>query len=71
METQKIPLQKSYQINTAHDSIDINILGANRKVDWLGILFVYNKSDKHTTIYDSYNRIGCKKSKIIKAHKFY
>ena len=71
METQKIPPQKSYQINTAHDSIDINILGANRKVDWLGILFVYNKSDKHTTIYDSYNReLAAKRVKSLKLTSF-
>lgn len=26
-----------------------------RQFDWLEISLVYNKSDKHTTIYDSYN----------------
>ena len=29
--------------------------GCKRQFDWLEISLVYNKSDKHTTIYDSYN----------------
>ena len=71
METQKIPLQKSYQINTGHDSIDINILGANRKGDWLEILLVYKKSDKRTTIYDSYNiELAAKRVKSLKLTSF-
>ena len=31
-------------------------MGANRQFDWIEISIVNNKSDKHTTIYDSYNR---------------
>ena len=32
MGTQKIPLQKSYEINVGQDSLDIDFLGANRQV---------------------------------------
>ena len=39
----------------------------NRQVDWIELSLVYDKSDKHTTIYDSYNvEIA---SKIIKSVK--
>ena len=31
-------------------------MGANRQVDWIEISIVPDKRDKHTTIYDSYNR---------------
>ena len=54
--TQKAPLQKTYEINTGQVSIDVEFLGANRQFDWLEISFVHDKSDKHTTIYDTYNR---------------
>ena len=53
MGTQKTPLQKTYKINVGQDSFDIDILGANRQFDWIEISLVYDKSDKHTTIYDN------------------
>lgn len=56
MGTQKRSLQKTYEINTEQDSIDVEFLGANRQFDWLEISLVHDKSDKHTTIYDSYNQ---------------
>ena len=56
MGTQKTSLQKTYEINTEQDSIDVEFLGANRQFDWLEISLVHDKSDKHTTIYDSYNQ---------------
>ena len=53
MRNQKTPLQKAYEINVGQDSLDNDFLGAKRQFDWIEI--VYDKSDKHTTIYDSYN----------------
>ena len=50
MGTQKAPIQTIGQ-----DSLDIDFLGANRQFDWIELSLVYDKSDKHTTIYDSYN----------------
>ena len=55
MGTQKTPLQKTYEINVGKDSLDIDFLGTNRQFDWLEISLVYDKSDKHTTIYSNYN----------------
>ena len=36
--------------------LNVEFLGANRQFDWIEISIVPDKSDKHTTIYDSYNR---------------
>ena len=55
MGTQKTPIQKTYKINVGHDSLDIDTLGANSHFDWTELSSVYDKSNKHTTIYDIYN----------------
>ena len=55
MGMQKTPIQKLYEILIGSDSISIDFLAPNRQFDWLEISLVYDKSDKHTTIYDSYN----------------
>ena len=52
---QKTPIQKTYEINVGQDSLDIDFLGLQRQFDWLEPSIVYNKSDKHATIYGSYN----------------
>ena len=45
----------------------MNILGANRQFDWIEISIVYDESDKHTSIYDSYNvELAAKTIKSIK-----
>ena len=49
MGAQKTPIQKIYEIY-------FEFLGANRQFDWIEISIVPDKSDKHKTIYDSYNR---------------
>ena len=56
MGAQKTPRQKTYEIKTGSDSLNVEFLGASRQFDWLEILIVNDKSDTHTTIYDSYNR---------------
>ena len=56
MGAQKTPLQKTYEISVGQDSLKVEFLGAKRQFDWLEISIVHNKSDKRTTIYDSYNR---------------
>ena len=55
MGAQRTPIQKTYGINTSQDSLNIDFLGANRQIGWIELSIVYNKSDKHTSIYDSYN----------------
>ena len=48
--------QKTYEINTGSDSLNVEFLGSNKQFDWIEISIVPDKIDKHTTIYDSYNR---------------
>ena len=36
-------------------SINIDFLGTNRQFYWLEISLVFDKSNEHTKIYDSYN----------------
>ena len=66
MRLQKKPTQKTFVyfldgcclnlvIAVVFDSITINLLGSNRQFDWIEIYLAYDKSDKYTTIYDSYN----------------
>ena len=56
MGAQKTPIQKTYKIQKGSDLLNVEFLGANRQFDWIEISIVPDKSDKHTTIYDSYNR---------------
>ena len=71
MGVQKTPIQKTYEISTGSDSININFLGSNRQFDWLEISLVYDKSYKHTTIYDSYNvELAAKYIKSVKLENF-
>ena len=55
MGVQKTPIQKTCEIGIGSDSITIDFFGSNRQFDWLEMSLVHDKSDKHTTIYDSYN----------------
>ena len=56
MGAQKTPIQKTYEIQKGSDSLNVEFLGANRQFDWIEISIVPDKRDKHTTMYDSYNR---------------
>ena len=56
MEAQKSPLQKTYEISAGTDSLNVEFLGSNRQFDRLEKSIMPDKSDKHTTIYDSFNR---------------
>ena len=71
MGAQKTPIQKTYEINVGQDSLDIDFLGANRQFDWTELSLVYNKSEKHTIIYYSYNvEIAAEKIKSVKLANF-
>ena len=75
MGAQKTLIQRTYEINTGQDSLNIDFLGANRQFDWIEIstkyLIVYNKSDKHTTIYDRYNvELAAKTIKSVRISNF-
>ena len=46
-------------------------MGSNRQFDWPEILLVPDKSDKHSTIYDSYNReLASQEVKTLKLTNF-
>ena len=71
MGVQKTPIKKTYEISIGYDSINIDFLVSDRQFDWLEILIVYDKSDKHTTIYDSYNaELAAKYIKSVKFSNF-
>ena len=48
MGAQKTPIQKTYEIKQGSDSLNVELLGANRQFDWIEISIVNDKSDKHT-----------------------
>ena len=56
MGAQKTPIQKTYEINTGLDTLNVEFLGSNWQFDWIEISIAPDKSDKHTAIYESYNR---------------
>ena len=71
MGAQKTPIQKTYEIKKGSDSLNIEFLGANRQFDWIEISIVNDKSDKHTTTCDSYNReLAAHNIKTIKLSNF-
>ena len=52
---QKTPYQKTYELKAGSQEITVDFKGGNRQFDWLEISLLYDKSDKHLTIYDSYS----------------
>ena len=71
MGAREILILKTYEINIGTDSININFLDANRRFDWIELSLVYDKSNKHTTIYDSYNvELAAKARKSVKLPNF-
>ena len=71
MGAQKTPIQKTYKINVGQDSLSIDFIASNRQFDWLELSLVYDKSDKHTTIYNSYNfEMVAKTIKSVKLSNF-
>ena len=71
MGAEKTPIQKSYEINITKESRNIDFLGTNRQFHWLEMSLVFDKSDKHTTIYDSYNiELAAKHIKSVRLSNF-
>lgn len=72
MGVQKTPLQKTCEMSVGSDNKNVAFLGSNTQFDWLEISLIYDKSYKHTTIYDSYNiELAAKIIKKCKTQKFY
>ena len=76
MGVQKTPIQKTYKILVGPNSINIDFLDTNRQFhwlqfDWLEISLVFDKSDKNTGLYDSYNvEQAAKYIKLVKLPSF-
>ena len=52
---QKTPYQKTYELQAGSQEFTVDFKGWDRPFDWLEISLVYDKSDKHLTICDSYD----------------
>ena len=44
---QKTPYLKTYELQVGAQDFTVDFLRANRQFDWVEILLVYDKSDKH------------------------
>ena len=49
------PYQQPFEINVGSQSLVVNFVGANRQIEFPELSLVYDKSDQHKTMYDSYN----------------
>ena len=49
------PFQKIYEVNVGTQSHIVEFNGANKHFSLVEISLVYDKSEQHNTIYDSYN----------------
>ena len=49
------PYQQSFDINVGPRSLKVNICGLNKQIEWLDIYLVFDKSDKHQIVCDSYD----------------
>ena len=67
MGIQKTPYQKTYEFQRRSQEFMEDFKSSEKQFDWLKISLVYDKSDKHLTIYDSYNaKCAAKMIKSIK-----
>ena len=53
MGIQKTQYQRAYELQADSQDFTVDFLGSNRQFDWIETSLVYDKSDKHLTIYDT------------------
>ena len=71
MGAQRTSIQKTYKRNTGQDSLNIDFIHANRQSEQIELSIVYDKNDKHTSVYDSFNvELAAKTVKSIKLSNF-
>ena len=68
MGIQKIPCLKTYELQRDMQDFTVDFIDTNRQFDWVEILLVYDKSDKHLTIYNNYNAESA--ARLIKSLEF-
>ena len=49
------PYQRSSEINVETQSLTVNFRGLNKQIEWLEISLVFDKSDQHQSVYNSYD----------------
>ena len=49
------PYQQSFEINVGTQSLKVNFRGLKKQTEWLEIYLVFDKSDQHQTVYESYD----------------
>ena len=49
------PYQKSYEVNVGTQSVVVEFKGVNKQFSFLEISLVYDKSEQHNNVYNSYN----------------
>ena len=49
------PYQKSYEVNVGTQSVVVEFKGVNKQFSFLEISLVYDNSEQHNNVYDSYN----------------
>ena len=49
------PYQQNFGINTGTQSLKVIFHGLNKQIEWLESFLVFDKSDQHQTVYDSFN----------------
>ena len=49
------PYQQGFEINVGTQSLKVNFRELNKQIEWLEISLVFDKSDQHQTVYNSYN----------------
>ena len=55
MGIQKTQYQNTYELEAGSQEFTVDFKGCDRHFDWLEISLLYDKSDSHLTLYDSYN----------------
>ena len=71
MGAPKIPLQKTYEIRTGSESLNVEFLGSNRQFDCVEIYILPDKCDKNTTAYESCNReLASRETKFLSLSNF-
>ena len=68
MGVQKTQCLKTYELQRGMQDFTVDFIDANRRFDWVEILLVYDKSNKHLTIYDNYNAESA--ARLIKSLEF-
>ena len=54
-QKKKHPIKKIFKINVGSQSHVVDFMGTNKKSSFISISLVYDKSDQHSNVHDSYN----------------